>query len=326
MTSPPTPQVEATLREAQQALDRADWVAAARGLEEAAELSRTAGDGTGAARLLQMAATLHRASGDTGRSIAAAAGATRAGGEDLRAVFAGHAESGEALAAARRFDEAVIAYTHAIEVGRQLALPAWAESTLRRRRADALAGAGRSADAWSGYDEAARLVEAEPGATAAWVHLEHANRALQAGEHAHALAVADRPGLVSHAAVDAHLRSERLLLLARASASAGDHRGAAATAEAARAAALEAVAPLSYFAAAALLAQEAEETGDRLAAYTALATAWVTLGDLLGMEVAGSWVAPLLEACRLRWGSAAFAAVKAEHDERRRRARSGAGG
>ena len=51
-----------------------------------------------------------------------------------------------------------------------------------------------------------------------------------------------------------------------------------------------------------------------------LATAWVTLGDVLGRDVAESWVAPILEAYRMKWGSEGFATAKAQHDARRKAA------
>jgi hypothetical protein len=44
----------------------------------------------------------------------------------------------------------------------------------------------------------------------------------------------------------------------------------------------------------------------------------VTLADLLGDAVASSWVAPVMEAYRVKWGAPEFAATKAEHDRSRR--------
>ena len=89
---------------------------------------------------------------------------------------------------------------------------------------------------------------------------------------------------------------------------------------------LAAVAPVSYLAAAALLAQLHDAAGERVVAYGVLATAWATLGDLLGADVAASWVRPLLLALSLQWGDAAFAEAKARHDAQRRARRAGEGG
>jgi hypothetical protein len=67
------------------------------------------------------------------------------------------------------------------------------------------------------------------------------------------------------------------------------------------------------------IARAAEGLGDRAGAYEALATGWATLSDLLGKESANKTFMPLLEAQRDRWGAEAFAGVKSQHDEARRR-------
>ena len=136
--------------------------------------------------------------------------------------------------------------------------------------------------------------------------------------------MAARPGLLMLAGDDAQLASERLLLAARLQVGCGCFAEAVDLADMARGKALEAVAPLSYYGAAAVLAEALEGSGRRADAYAALATAWVTLGDLLGREVAESWVSPLIEAYRWKWGTDGFAAAKAEHDSRRRAALPGA--
>lgn len=50
-----------------------------------------------------------------------------------------------------------------------------------------------------------------------------------------------------------------------------------------------------------------------------LATGWATVGDLVGADAAREVIAPRVQAQRERWGSEVFAAVKAAHDEQRRR-------
>jgi hypothetical protein len=110
-----------------------------------------------------------------------------------------------------------------------------------------------------------------------------------------------------------------------AAAHALDRRDAAAAmsaAQSARAEALAANAPASYIGASHAIAQLAESAGDRLAAYAALATGWVTLGDLLGPDLARMSFEPKLKELRERWGVAAFDAVKKSYEAQRRGAGS----
>ena len=316
-------QRQLALADAQRALQRGDWRRAAGELERAAELARIEGDPTRAAHCLQMAAALHRARGEGGKAVAAARHAGRLAGDDARAPLATRAELGEALLAEGAFERAAAAYREALALGAELGLPAWARATVLRRLAEADAGRAALAEAWQGYDAAAQeMIRASDALATAWIHVEHANRAREAGAIEHARAVSRRPGLLLASGEDAHLASERLLLLARLEAALGQFAEAAESARQARTLALEAVAPLSYYGAAAALAESLDAMGLRTDAYTALATAWATLGDLLGRDVAESWVAPMLEAYRMKWGVTAFAAAKAAHDARRRAARN----
>ena len=93
---------------------------------------------------------------------------------------------------------------------------------------------------------------------------------------------------------DLQLRAEILVQRARLARGAGDIAVARTHATAAHDAALAAVAPVPYFAASVELAEALDAAGLRVDAYTALATAWGTLSDLLGSEVARSWVEPCL--------------------------------
>lgn len=309
------------LAEAQRALQRGDWRSAARELEQAAELARIEGDASRAAHCLQMAAALHRARGEGVAALAAAGQAGKLAGGDPRARFAAQAELGEALIAEGRFARAAEAYRQALAEATTIRLPPWALATVLRRLAEAEAGRGALAEAWQIYEAAAQeMIRANDALAVAWIHVEHANCARQAGALAHAQQLAARPGLLLLAGEEPHLASERLLLMARLQLAGGCFGEAVGSARQARSRALEAVAPLSYYGAAVALAEGLDHMGMRTDAYAALATAWVTLGDLLGREVAESWVAPILEAYRMKWGAPAFAAAKAEHDARRKAA------
>ena len=314
-------QRQLALTDAQRALQRGDWRCAARELEQAAEMARIEGDATRAAHCLQMAAALHRARGVGVDALAAASRASKVAGRDPRARFAASAELGEALIAQGEFERAAAAYRQALATAGAIGLPPWARATVLRRLAEADAGRGALAEAWHAYDAAAQeMVRVSDALAAAWIHVEHANRAREAGALEHARELVGRPGLLLLAGEEPHLASERLLLIARLALDNGRFAEAAECARLARARALEAVAPLSYYAAAVALAEAFEGMGRHTNAYAALATAWATLGDVLGRDVAESWVAPILEAYRMKWGGEGFATAKAQHDARRKAA------
>lgn len=314
-------QRQLALADAQHALQRGDWRCAARELERAAEMARIEGDARRAAHCLQMAAALHRARGEGVEALTAAGRASKVAGRDPRARFAASAELGEALIAQGEFERAAATYRQALADAAVIGLPAWARATVLRRLAEADAGRGALAEAWQGYDAAAQEMDRVSDAlAAAWIHVEHANCARESGALEHAWQLAGRPELLLLAGEDPHLASERLLLIARLALDNRRFADAAEPARLARARALEAVAPLSYYAAAVALAEAFEGMGSHTDAYAALATAWATLGDVLGRDVAESWVAPILEAYRMKWGGEGFAKAKAQHDARRKAA------
>jgi len=145
------------------------------------------------------------------------------------------------------------------------------------------------------FNEAYDLLK---GSDARFVRVEHAAMLAQHGRADQANQILDS----IEAITDAHLRAETLVQRSKLSRQAGKFDESIRQANAARDAALEAVAPVSYFAAAGELAQSMDANGDYAGSYGALATAWATLGDLLGDGVARSWVQPVLTAYKFKWG------------------------
>jgi hypothetical protein len=117
---------------------------------------------------------------------------------------------------------------------------------------------------------------------------------------------------------DPHLKAEVGTLRARILRSRGKVDEALAEAIRAKAAALEAIAPVSYFAAAVETAEALATKDDLAGAYGAVAAAWVPTADLLGRDVAKSWIEPVLLAYRARWGEPAFNGAKRTYEDRRR--------
>ena len=188
---------------------------------------------------------------------------------------------------------------------------------LLRRRAEALAARGRHDAAAADLARAAEVLAAGgQDASAAQADIERAGvladldpaarDAALAAARAHA-ARADGPALP---AVLAQVDAADGLVALRS----GDPDRARDLLTRARDGALAAVDPATYIAATAGLAEADEARGDRLGTYRALASGWVTVGDLLGREVGASAFRPLLLAARQRWGAEEFAAVKAAHD------------
>jgi tetratricopeptide (TPR) repeat protein len=232
--------------------------------------------------------------------------------QDLPLAVAGHAE--RAMAAASQVDHAAAAtlFGAALEAAAQAGLPPAVRIALLRARSASLIALGRLDAAAADVAQASEL--GDP-ALAPFLRTEHADRLLESGYAADA-----RRALPSEAGAEPLNRAEITLVRARLARHAGDDKQARQLAEAARQQAREAVAPVPYFAASVLLADLYDAAGDRLGAYTILATAWATLGDLLGGPVARTWIEPCLAAMRLRWGEVGFATTKAAHDARRRAA------
>ncbi|MFE2287969.1 hypothetical protein ACFXDJ_27860 [Streptomyces sp. NPDC059443] len=99
---------------------------------------------------------------------------------------------------------------------------------------------------------------------------------------------------------------------------AGDPRLALRRFDTARQGALDATDPISYLAAVAEAVAVAETLGEHVGAYGRLATAWVTVGDLLGAESGRQLVRPLLEELRERLGAERFSAARAAYEARAR--------
>lgn len=87
--------------------------------------------------------------------------------------------------------------------------------------------------------------------------------------------------------------------------------------DAARRGALDAADPIAYLRAVSDAVGALETLGDHAAAYGRLATAWTTIGDLLGAEPGRQLVRPLLEEMRERIGADRFAEARATYERRR---------
>ena len=85
--------------------------------------------------------------------------------------------------------------------------------------------------------------------------------------------------------------------------------------DAARQAALDVADPIAYLTAAAESSRVAEQIPDDAIAYGRLATAWATLGDLLGEDAARQLVRPLLVDLRDRMGVERFAAAREAYEK-----------
>ncbi len=288
-------------------------------LDEAAALHRRAGHRRDEARYTQFAATLCRLDGDLAaakvrcRQVLTLCTATGP------VAAAAHAELGEIALAEGSAADAVAAFGAALDTGGACDSGAAARAALLRKRAVASTAMARYPDAIADLEAAHDLLVRagdRSGATRALIEvataLRHAGRTADAErvvEHAEGLATDDD----DHAALaDLHLLRAAQALDRR------DPAAAMQSAQAARREALAANAPTSYIGAAHTIAQLADAAGDRQGAYAALATGWVTVGDLLGGDIARMSFAPKLGELHKRWGAAAFADVKRSYEARRR--------
>ena len=316
---------EALLNAAVDLIAQGDWAGAATSLENAAALHAERGRSYDEARCLQLAATLRRGAGDllAAKRLSARAASIPSGDSRLGVSIA--AEQGEAALACGDFDGAVVAWTSALERGSGALLTPDDRAALLLRRAPTFLALGRIPPALADYDQAYRLLqESHTDQTACFVRTEEASSLLDAGYCDESKQIIDE--LECHVPVEertSHLAAEIFLARARQERAAGRFPSASDFARRARDAALEAVAPVTYFSAGAELAAALDAAGERVAAYGALASAWVTLADLLGGEAARSWVEPCLVAYQLKWGTDDFAETKSRYETIRRAEMSG---
>ncbi|MBI2753362.1 MAG: hypothetical protein HYX46_07590 [Betaproteobacteria bacterium] len=302
------------MQSAHRFVEAGEWPRAAAALEQAAAIHKEAGRDYDQARCLQLAASLRRSAGDPARARLLIERAAAAAPEDLPLAVSIATERAEAASLEGRHPDAVRLWDEAIAKARQAEAKPENLSALLRRRAKSRLALHELQPAAADFDEAAALLDPR---LAAFVRTEQAELLLRDGhaeEAARTLDGIDTSG-------DAHLRAEALVLRARAARTSGRFAEALDFAADARDAALEAVAPVSYFAAALELAASFEAQGDVVNCYGTLATAWATLGDVLGQGVASSWVEPVLLTYQVKWGNDAFAATRQEYEARRRAAK-----
>lgn len=304
-------EVQANLR-LQSAIDRiprGEWREAAIDLERAATLHRAAGQPAQEARCLGFAASLSRAAGDPKISEGLATRAQSLLPKNLPLLVALQAERAEAAFVQGKYDQAVQIATAALADAEDL--PPDLYAALLRRRAEANVWLENGAAADADYDAAAQRLAPD---LVPFLRIEQAKAWIRTGDRERVRRV-----LILVPTDDPHVAAEVGVIEARLLRAEGEFVEAAMTAAHARALALEAIAPVPYFAACVEQAEAMRASDDRVGAYRVLATAWVTLADLLGRDVARSWVEPVLTAYQIAWGEEGFAAIKRAHDDARRR-------
>jgi tetratricopeptide (TPR) repeat protein len=289
------------------------WVKAAEALEEAAAVHMQAGRSYDQARCLQLAATLRRSSGDAARAAMLADRAAAIPTDDAPLEVSIATERAQSAFDQGHYKESIMAFDRALEGAKSAKMLPGPMSALLRKRAAAQAAMGLIEQASRGFEKARQLLESSGDrAGAQFVRVEEAGMLAENDRTDQAQSILDAIDVSG----DAHLRADILVLRSKLARAGGQFGEAIEFALSAREAALEAVAPVSYFAAAGQLAQSFEALGDRKNSYGALATAWATLGDLLGDGVARSWVEPLLLAFKFKWGDQAFAHARKTYEER----------
>lgn len=204
------------------------------------------------------------------------------------------------------------------------ALDAAQDPLVRARILQRRAAAGAAAQRW--HDAAGDLMdaeelfaahgapdEAEAAALGAALAVAHVDPQTAQDVWAAVTGTEPRDGA---AAVQRGITGGRIALLA------GDPALALRRFDQARQGALDVPDPIAYLAAVSEAVRAAEALGDDVSAYARLATAWGTVGDLLGAEAGRQLVRPMLEAFRERLGAGRFTTARTVYEagsERRRR-------
>lgn len=319
MNTPLDDHAYALMQSALAHIPEARWAEAADALEQAAALHEQAGRDYDRARCLQLAATMRRYTGDLDQAGDLIEQAHSIALESQPLAVSMAAERAETALAQQRYDEAIESWTTAIDKGRDGHLTAESLSTLFRRRAFTYLELSEFDSANKDFDEVISLLKSSADENAAgFARLEQVRLLWEHGALELAEQILNEFQKETGEPADAHLKSEWLLQRSRLARTAGEMDLALESALRSRDAALEAVAPLSYFGASTELAETLQAKGDFAGAYGALSTAWATLSDLLGKETASTWIGPCLTAYQLKWGNEVFAKAKSDYETKRR--------
>jgi tetratricopeptide (TPR) repeat protein len=288
-------------------------------LDEAASIHRRRGRSYDEARCTHLAATLCRLEGDLDAAEARAEHALQLTDSATPIAVSAATELGEIALTQGNSAEAVDAYGRALAAGEAIGMVETAQAALLRKRAAALADCGRHQEATRDLEAAhERLIKAGEQAAATRVLVEKATALQQGGNVTEAENVIVGAMQIAEATEDHHALADLHILQVTQAVERGNFTASMAAAETARTCALQALAPVSYVSAVIAIAELAESSGDRLATYEALVVGWVTLGDLLGRDVARATFEPKLRELRERWGDVPFADIKADYEARRR--------
>lgn len=312
------PLADALVRRATQRLQHGRFAEGARDLADAAELLQIAGRASDAVRVVLAQATALRANGELELAAERAQQVLALAPHGTPLCVSAETELAESRLLQGRTSDAIAGYTRALDHGRSAGLLPVAQAALQRRIAMAWSIAGRADRAAEAAGEAAQLYE-RAGRTG--------ESAAARVEAASALTAAGLAGPAARAVDDARaaagddpaaLADLALLDSARALA-AGHAEQALAHAREARAFALRGDSIVAYFGAAVAIAALLDHAGDRAGAYDSLAVGWVTAADRIGEAAAAALFSPRLTELRIRWGDAAFVAVKQAYYAERRR-------
>ena len=297
-------------------------------IDEAIDINQQLGKIYDQARLTQFSATLCRLEGnlpEAKRRAILSANLAEQIHNSLAAnpIIVGSAtELGEIALTEGDGDSAAYAFGQAYELGIKSGLLETLQSSLLRKKAAALALAGKQSNAAIELESAYNLL-------------------IKNGDTVNAIRtrIEQISALIQSTSIPTEFNLEKLITETRQNAeSSGDHAtladinillatqalqqnnplSALAAAKLARNEALAGRAPIQYISSSAVISQLEESNGNRIAAYGTLAAGWATLGDLLGPQVARATYEPLLQQMRERWGNAAFWEVKASYDDMRR--------
>lgn len=308
-------QAEALESGARQLLAQADLAGAATRLQEAADLWQEINSDDRAASCLLLAASTWRLAGvlDASHAMVEQATALRMSPELARGFELERAE--QALARGHPAQAHALMDAFLERHGEQLD-PLLRAQVLQRRAAAATA-AHHWPQAASDFSAAAELLQAAGHAADA-----EAARLAGAAALAHSDTLAAESAwdeLVALPASDGAAAARRGLVGGHIALLRGDLPAAVQRFDAARQGALDARDALSYLAASTHAADVLVELDLAQQAYARLATAWVTLGDLLGREAGADLVRPPMLRLRERLGEPVFGRVREGYEVARRR-------
>jgi tetratricopeptide (TPR) repeat protein len=291
-------------------------------LDAAARLYREVGQPQDEAMASYFGASLSRFAGDLAGALERAQYTLTITDDSSATRVGAYLELGDTHMEREEYHEAAHTLAEARRLARAFGFPAAQQASIATKLAQAYGKLEQFDDALAQLDDAAALLNDAGEVTgAAHALVDKANLLEALNRTTEAMWVLGEAEALAQSGNGAGVLCQAEMLRAAQALKRQDLRAALAHAQKGESYAVQAGDAINFTGAAILIAELHDRLDERMQAYGALASGWVTLESFLGDEVAKAAFEPRLIALRDTWGEPEFARAKAAYEAERRRAR-----